>query len=163
MQENNIRRDEIKLAGIKGRTSLEIETTPDKSVISPIVMNYFHNGLAEKIQDRTKAGVTYCIYTEYESDYRGEYTYFIGEEVSSFDNIHDDLTSLIIPAQTYTKLTNGPGPMPSVCIDLWKKIWEMSDEEIGGEREYIADFEIYDDRASDHNNVILDIYVGVKV
>jgi predicted transcriptional regulator YdeE len=162
MQENNIKIPEIKLVGIKARTSLAIEMTPDKSVISPTVMSYFHNGLAEKIQNRTKPGVTYCVYTEYESDYRGEYTYFIGEEVSSFDNIPDGLTKLSIPAQKYTKFTNGPGPMPSVCIDLWQKIWGMSEKELGGQREYISDFEIYDERAADHNNVILDVYVGIK-
>lgn len=35
-------------------------------------------------------------------------------------------------------------------------------EQLGGERSYIADFEVYDERASDHLNVVLDIYIGIK-
>ena len=32
---------------------------------------------------------------------------------------------------------------------------------IGCERAYIADFEVYDERSHDHNNVTLDIYIGI--
>ena len=60
------------------------------------------------------------------------------------------------------KLTNQAGPMPDVCIEMWKQIWGMSVSELGGERAYISDFEIYDERSVDHQNVILDIYIGIK-
>jgi predicted transcriptional regulator YdeE len=51
------------------------------------------------------------------------------------------------------------------CVDnfkLFQQIWKMSANDFGGERTYIADFEIYDQRASDPTNVILDIYIGIK-
>ena len=64
--------------------------------------------------------------------------------------------------QQYAKFTNLPGPMPSVCIDMWQNIWKMKASELGGERAYIADFEVYDERSVDHNNVVLDIYIGIK-
>ena len=38
----------------------------------------------------------------------------------------------------------------------------MSSSEIGGDRGYITDFEVYDERARDHQNVTLDIYIGLK-
>ena len=52
--------------------------------------------------------------------------------------------------------------MPVVCIDMWKNIWKMSALDLGGAKAYIADFEVYDQRSSDHNNAILDIYIGIK-
>jgi predicted transcriptional regulator YdeE len=38
----------------------------------------------------------------------------------------------------------------------------MTPAEFGNERSYIADFEVYDERALDHQNVVLDIYVGLR-
>ena len=39
------------------------------------------------------------------------------------------------------------------------KIWQMNDDELGGKIRYLADFELYDERASDpdHQNIVLDI------
>ncbi len=52
--------------------------------------------------------------------------------------------------------------MPKVVIDMWQKIWNMNTAMLEGERAYIADFEIYDERSSDLNNAIVDIYIGIK-
>lgn len=153
---------EMKIVGIQIRTNNHHEFTSQTPKIFPCVQKYFHQDLASKITNRLNPGKTFCIYTEYESDHTGEYTYFIGEEVSSFDNISNELETLTIPKQTYTKFTTAPGPMPGVVQEAWKKIWQMSESEIGGKRRYAADFEIYDERANDHNNVVLDIYIGME-
>jgi predicted transcriptional regulator YdeE len=121
-----------------------------------------HQNLAKQIPNRINPGTIFCVYTNYESDFTGEYTYFIGEEVSSFTGISEGFTALIIPAQKYIKFTNRPGPMPKVCIEMWKAIWEMSPADLGGSRAYIADFEVYDERSNNHDNVTLDIYIGIK-
>lgn len=92
----------------------------------------------------------------------GDYTYFIGEEVTSFESIDQEIEILTIPAQNYAKFTNQPGQMPTVCIEMWQNIWKMNASDLGGERAYIADFEVYDERSSDHDNVTLDIYIGIK-
>ena len=34
---------------------------------------------------------------------------------------------------------------------------------LSGKRKYIADFEVYDERASDPNNTVIDIYIGTEV
>ena len=64
--------------------------------------------------------------------------------------------------QTYTKFTSDPDQMPKVVIDMWQKIWNMDAAMLGGERAYIADFEIYDERSSDPHNAVVDIYIGIK-
>ena len=146
---------ELKLVGIATRTNNAqiFERDPQANKIAATVQKYFHNGLAEQIKDRKNPGTTFCVYTNYESDVNGDYTYFIGEEVTSFENIDKEFEALTIPGQHYAKFTNQPGPMPTVCIDMWQNIWKMNAPDLGGVRAYIADFEVYDERSSDHNNL----------
>ncbi len=51
--------------------------------------------------------------------------------------------------------------MPEICIKSWQKIWTMTSGDLGGERAYIADFEVYDKRARDPQSVLFDIYIGI--
>lgn len=164
MRKTTTQLPEIKLVGITTRTNNThlFESDPSTNQIAATVQKYFHGGYAEKISARINPGTTYCVYTNYESDFTGEYTYFIGEEVTSFDGIDKNLETITLPVQNYVKFTNQPGPMPSVCIDMWKKIWTMSESDLGGQRAYIADFEIYDERSLDHKSVILDIYISIR-
>ncbi len=154
--------EEIKLIGINIRTGYRTEQDWQKGQIFPCVQRYFHQQIFEKIPNRKKPGITFCAYTAYESDYQGDYTYFIGEEVHSFDNLTADLSTLVIPAQIYTKFTTKPGGMPNVIKEAWEKIWHMPEQILGGKRIYQTDFEIYDERAADHSNIVLDIYIGIK-
>lgn len=165
MQQTTTSLPEIKLVGItteKTSNARLFESDPSTNIVAAAVQQYFHGGLAAKIANRKKPGTTFCVYTNYESDFNGDYTYFIGEEVTSFDNVAEGLETLVIPAQHYAKFTNQPGPMPGVCISMWQNIWKMSDADLGGKRAYIADFEVYDERSVDHNHVELDIYIGMR-
>ncbi len=163
MQKTKTQLSEKKLVGITTRTNNKqlFEADPSTNKVAATVQKYFHSGLAEKIVARKNPGTTFCVYTNYESDFNGDYTYFIGEEVASFDEVGEGFETLIIPMQKYEKFTNKPGPMPAVCIDMWQNIWKMNASELGGERAYVADFEVYDERSADHANVTLDIYIGV--
>jgi predicted transcriptional regulator YdeE len=153
---------EIQLVGICVRTSHNQELDKMQGRIFPCVQRYFHGALFEKIPNRKKPGTTFCAYADYEKDYLGAYTYFIGEEVFSFKTLPEGFNQLLIPAQHYAKFTTDPAPMPNVIINAWREIWIMPSEELGGERNYQTDFEIYDERAADHQNIVLDIYVGLK-
>lgn len=162
MEQTITKLPEIKLIGIQVRTSYQQELDKMKGNIWPCVRTYFQGALFNKIPNRRKPNTTYCVYTDYESDYQGAYTYFIGEEVSSFpETLPDGFHKLVIPSQQYAKFTTKPAPMPDVIVNAWKKIWSMTSKEFGGERNYHTDFEIYDERANDHQNIILDIYVGI--
>jgi|SRR5579871_3049952 len=162
MQKTQVILPEIKLIGISIRTNNNDEISPETGKISSCVKRYFHQSLYNRIPHRTKPGITLCVYTNYESDHTGDYTYFIGEEVTSFDGCPAELEQLVIPPQTYVKFTNGPGPMPEVIREPWFKIWQMSDKTLGGKRNYWADFELYDERASDHQNTVVDIFIGIE-
>ena len=157
-----IQRPAMKLMGISVRTNNRIEEDPMEGKIFPCIQCYFHGNVAGQIPGRRNPGTTLCAYTDYESDHTGEYTYFIGEEVRSLDNVPEGLDTLEIPAQSYAKFTNGPGPMPDVIRDAWFAIWDMSEDELGGPRSYLTDFEVYDERASDHSRIVLDVCIGIS-
>lgn len=151
----------IYLMGITARTNNAAEMDPKRAKIGSMMQRFFSEKIFNKIPNRKNPGVTFSVFTNYESDFNDDYTYFLGEEVMSLKPA-EGLEQLIIPAQTYTQFTAGPGQMPQVVIDMWQKIWRMSSGILGGERAYIADFEIYDERSKNPKQAIVDIYIGVK-
>ena len=152
----------IKLVGITARTSNAQEMNLETSQIGATMQRFFTGGMQAQIFGRKNPGTVFAVYTNYESDEHGQYTYFLGEEVDDFENIQQGFETLTIPAGNYVKFTSTPGKMPTVCIDMWQNIWKMNASDLGGERAYIADFEVYDERSSAHNNVTLDIYIGIR-
>lgn len=162
MQQEQVQKPEMKLVGIKVRTNNKLELEGTSAKIAPCVQRYFQQQLFEKIPDRKNPGTTLSVYTEYESDHTGDYTYFIGEEVASFDNIPAGFETHTIPVQTYARFTTKSGPMPGVVVDAWQKIWQMSPQDFGGNRRYHTDFEVYDERAQDPQKVVLDIFIGIE-
>lgn len=153
---------EKKILGIQIRTNNSLEVNPETGKILPTLQQYFQEKLFEKIQNRTKPGSTFCCYTDYESDHTGDYTYFIGEEVESFDNQPTDLDTLLIPAQHYSVFTTLPGPIPDVIRNAWFSIWKMTDSDFSGTRRYHTDFEVYNERASNPQQAVIDIYIGIE-
>lgn len=162
MKKTPSKQEEIKLVGIKVRTNNKNELGSLEGKIFPCVQQYFHQQLFDKIPYRKNPGTTLCVYTEYESDHTGDYTYYIGEAVDSFNGLPEGLETLVIPAQNYIKFTTEPDPMPDVLQKAWIDILKMSPKDLGGKRAYRADFEVYDERASDHSNIVLDIYIGIN-
>ena len=163
MQKTITELPEIKLLGISCRTNNTSEMNISTAKIAPTIQKYFQQGLGKKIPNRKNPGTTYCVYTDYESDFTGDYTYFIGEEVNFVDHsLIKQFSAITIPAQSYAKFTSKPGIMPGVCFDMWQNIWKMESEELGGKRAYLADFEVYDKRTFDPSKTVLDIYLGVK-
>jgi predicted transcriptional regulator YdeE len=161
MQKELANKSEIKLVGLTARTNNNDEINPQTSKIGEIMGRYWSQNIAAQISDRINPGVTLAVYTEYDSNEHGVYTYFLGEEVNSFENISADLQKLTIPAAKYQKFTIPEGKMPEVVINAWQQIWKMSANDFGGKRTFVADFEIYDQRASDPAKTSLDIYIGI--
>jgi predicted transcriptional regulator YdeE len=162
MKKELANKSEIKLVGLTARTNNKNEINPQTSKIGGLMGRYWAQNIASQISDRKNPGVTLSVYTEYDSNEHGDYTYFLCEEVSSFENIPAELKKLIIPAAKYQKFTTPSGKMPDVVIGAWQQIWKMTSDDFEGDRSYIADFEVYDQRAIDPANTSLDIYVGVK-
>ncbi len=169
MKQQTLHVPEKKVVGITAWTSYENEINPDKAKISPCVARYFKEQTASTIPHVTDPSTTLCGFTDYEEswtsrdacDYKGSYTYFIGQEVSCVDKIPDGLKVLTIPAQTYVKFTTDPGPTPQIIINAWMSIWQLSPKQLGGVRSWKTDFECYDERVYDPENAVIDIYIGI--
>ena len=162
MEKALVELEEMKLVVMTCCTNNRQEMDPGQSKIANRVQMYFQNNLGETITSRVNPGRTLSCYMEYESDHTGDYTYVIGEQVSAFENIPEEFTTVTIPAQKYAKFTTGPAPMPGVVINAWQAIWTMTDEDFGGKRNYQADFEVYDQRAADPSQAVVDIFIGIR-
>lgn len=162
MKKAIIQLPEIKLVGISTRTNNASEINPDTAKIGLMIQRFFSKKAQEKIIHRKHPGRIFSVYTNYENDLHGDYTYFIGEEVTSLNDINNELVALTIPADTYVKFTSDPGMMPEIIIEMWQNIWKMSPQELGGERAYVADFEIFSDQSFNQDNATADIYIGIN-
>lgn len=152
----------IKLVGLSTRTNNKNEMDPTKAKIGNLISQYWQQGWNELTPHQKHPNITFAAYTNYDSDEHGDYTYFYGVEVSSFDDMPSELTQLTIPAGKYQKITTEQGTMPMNLINAWMAIWQMTEHDFGGKRCYGVDFEVYDERASDLANSIVDIYIGIK-
>lgn len=149
------------LAGLTVRTNNKNEMNPTTGKIGPLVQRYWNDKIAEKIQYRTNPGLTYIAYTDYESNEHGDYTFLVGETVLE-NTPQQDFQIITIPEGIFQKFTTDAGKMPDVIIQTWQHIWGLNPAELGGSRKYFADFEVYDRRAMDPNNAVVDIYVGIN-
>lgn len=162
MKKELVTKTEMKLVGLSVRTNNKNEMNPQTSKIAELAGRFWGQNIANQISNRQNPGVTFSVYTEYDSNEHGDYTYFIGEEVNAFENIPNTFQKLVIPFSKYQKFTTPEDKIPDVIINAWQQIWKMSESDFSGKRTYIADFEVFDQRASNPNQVVLDIYIGIK-
>lgn len=153
-----IARTGFKFAGTSARTTNAAEMT-GQGVIGAQWERFYKNQLLHKIANR-KNDTILAVYSDYESDETGSYTYALGAEITE-DRQHesDQLRSFAIPDQQYVVFTSRRGPIPDVVVETWQEIWGWSKHH---ERAFVADFEVYDERAQDPANSQVDIYISVK-
>jgi predicted transcriptional regulator YdeE len=118
--------------------------------------DFFSQNMASKIPHRAKTPAMFAVYSDYETDWTGEYTYMIGSEVTKADTIPAGLAVVRIPAQTYGVFT-AAGPMPDSILLVWASIWGTKLP-----RAYTFDFEQYDARFTRPENKEAEIYIAVN-
>jgi predicted transcriptional regulator YdeE len=111
--------------------------------------------MASKIPYRAKTQAMFAVYSDYERDWTGEYSYLIGSEVTRADRIPDGLAVVRIPAQTYAIFT-ATGQMPDAILGVWVSVWGTKLP-----RTYTFDFEQYDARFTRPDKKEADVYVAV--
>jgi len=155
-----LEQDGFTVVGIAARTSNAKETTPD-GIIGKQWARIFQEGVIEKIPNKTDHNIV-AVYTDYAGDSKGEYTYLLGARVNSDANVPAGMIARKIPGGKFAVFTSEKGPAPKVVPATWMKIDSLPNTVVGGDRVYRADFEIYDERASDPENLQVDVYVGIK-
>lgn len=98
-----------------------------------------------------------ALYTDYESDYTGRFTFFIGCRVSAVHDLPQNLVAKRIPEARYAQFI-AKGQFSEAIGKTWHEIWNTPLD-----RSYKADFEIYGDRFfGREEQKEVPIYIGVK-
>jgi len=148
------------VVGVAARTHNAAEMN-GTGKIGEIWHKLLQDNLAAKIPNKLGIDLV-AVYTDYESDHRGEYTYLLGLPVSSIKDVPRRFVAKHIPGGRYSVVVSNRGPVAQVVPETWKRIWSMSPAELGGVRSYRADYEIYDQRATDPERAQIDVFVGLR-
>jgi predicted transcriptional regulator YdeE len=148
------------MAGLATRTSNAAEMS-GKGKIGCIWQAFLQPGLAAKIPNKIGVDLI-AVYTDYETDHTGHYTYFLGLPVLSGHGMPSGLIVRHIPPGHYAVITSKRGPVKKVVREVWQHIWAMPPEELGGKRAFRCDYEIYDQRSADPENTQIEVYVGLR-
>jgi predicted transcriptional regulator YdeE len=146
--------------GIAARTNNAREMTGE-GIIADQWERVMAGGIIEQIPNRADTSII-AMYTDYESGANGEYTFLIGVKVTSIDSIPEGMLTKQVPDVRYVVFTSEKGPVWKIVPEVWQKIWSTPAIEMGGERAFLADFEIYDERAADPQNAVVEVWMGIK-
>ncbi len=123
--------------------------------IPALWQRFFSEKCLDIIPNKTDNTV-YAIYCDYEGDHTLPYTTLIGCRVDSLEQIPAGFTAKTIEANRYSVFTASGKMRDGIVFKAWTHIWQSQVN-----RNYIADFEVYDEKALDPDNASIDIYVGI--
>jgi CubicO group peptidase (beta-lactamase class C family)/predicted transcriptional regulator YdeE len=155
-----IERDGFTVIGIAARTNNAKEMTAD-GVIGKQWGRLMQDGLLAKIPNKADQSIV-AVYTDYASDHNGDYTFLLGARVKSDSDVPAGMVAEKIPSGKFAVFTTEKGPAQKVVPKTWMTINSLPKTDVGGDRVYQADYEIYDERAADPTNMVADIYVGIR-
>jgi predicted transcriptional regulator YdeE len=152
--------DAFDVIGIECRTSNAKEAS-GQGCIGQQWQRLMSDGLLGRIPGRADNNIV-AIYTDYASDMNGDYTYILGAEVKPGAVAPSGMVITTVKAGRFAVFTSDKGPAQQVVPAAWRRIWELPKSAPGGDRAYESDFEIYDQRAADPANSVMDIYIRVR-
>ncbi len=154
-----VEKEELMLIGIKGRTSNEKEMKGE-GIIPTFWNRLYSEQIINKISNKSGLETVIAAYCDFETDDSGPYSFFIGVEVDSFDDIPEGLESLLVQKSKYLEISTQWGKLQEIGIQVWKTIWQ--NQPLRENRSFIADLEVYSTDARDPENARFDIYLGIK-
>lgn len=116
---------------------------------------FFKENIPAKIPNKIN-GDMLALYTDYEGDYTMPYSWILGCEVSSLDQIPEGLVGKVIPASNYAVFTT-QGAFPQGLIAVWQDVWQS-----GLPRAYTSDFEVYPSDFDPERNPEVKLYIAIE-
>ena len=141
--------------GVAARTSNAREMTGE-GIIGKQWGRFLQENLLCQIPNKMDSTIV-AVYTDYASDQDGEYTFVIGARVRAGAEAPAGMVATIVPAGRYAMFISDRGPVGEVVMKTWQRVWVARVE-----RAYQADYEVYDERAGDPGNAVVEVRVGVK-
>ena len=161
MEPRVVEQPEFSVIGIQVRTSNAKEVTGG-GAIPKQWERFFKEGIADKVPNKVDSTI-YAVYTNYASDYNGEYDFIIGVKVSSVSDVPPGMVAKKVPGRRYAVVASAKGPVAQVVPQAWQRVYSLDDnKQLGGARAYKADFELYDQRSQDPQDSQVDLYLGLK-
>jgi predicted transcriptional regulator YdeE len=150
--------DSFNVIGIEARTSNAQEVSD--SAIGKLWGRLATEELLRRIPHRADDRIV-AVYSDYESDKDGPYTYTLGAKVSSTRDIPSGMVSKKVLSGDYAMFTAQGGAPPQMTVDLWKRIWSL--EKPGPlHRAYKTDFEVHSGLEAQPPDAHIDVYIGVQ-
>lgn len=112
--------------------------------------------IAENIPNKMDNSI-YCIYSDYEKDHTKPYTTILGCKVSTLATIPKGMVGKTFNEAAYIRYVAKGNMMQGIVFEEWTKIWNSDLK-----RTFIADFEVYGDKAQNPENAEVDIFIGVE-
>jgi predicted transcriptional regulator YdeE len=161
MEPKIIEQPEFSIIGIQVRTANAKEMTGQGAI--PKQWSKFNKErIADKIPHKVDSTI-YAVYTNYASDYNGEYDFIIGMKVSSASDIPAGMVAKKVPSGKFAVITTAKGPVEKVVPQAWQHAYSLDNShQLGGARAYRADFELYDQRSQNPQDAQVDLYIGLR-
>lgn len=116
---------------------------------------FFKEDILSKIPNKVNGDIL-ALYTDYEGDHTKPYSWILGCEVSSLDQIPEGLVGKVIPQSNYAIFTT-QGEFPQGLIVAWQDIWNS-----GLPRLYSSDFELYRSDFDQQRNPEVKVYIAIE-
>ncbi|MDX2242485.1 MAG: GyrI-like domain-containing protein [Leptolyngbyaceae cyanobacterium bins.302] len=147
----------MKFIGVEAKTSSQLESNKKTAQIPGLHRKFLKEGLEEKIPNRIDSDLYFAVYTNYESDQTGTYSFILSAEVSNSDEVPDGMVAIDIPTAQYLVFTV-KGSLPHALTRTWKEIWNYFANNKVYQRAYTADFEVYDKSFPD----LVEVYIAIQ-
>ena len=161
MEPKIIEQPEFSIIGIQVRTANAKEMTGQGAI--PKQWSKFNKErIADKIPHKVDSTI-YAVYTNYASDYNGEYDFIIGMKVRSASDVPAGMVAKKVPSGKFAVITTAKGPVEKVVPQAWQHAYSLDNShQLGGARAYRADFELYDQRSQNPQDAQVDLYIGLR-
>ncbi|MEI8125827.1 MAG: GNAT family N-acetyltransferase [Parachlamydiaceae bacterium] len=136
---------------------LELRTNNEEcSSTMPIHKDkFFNENIPAKIPNKINGDI-FALYTNYEGDYTKPYSWILGCEVSSLNEIPVGLVGKVIPEAKYAVFTT-QGEFPQGLIAAWQAVWQSNLS-----RSYTSDFELYRSDFHPQQNPEVKVYIAIE-
>lgn len=143
MQPMKLAKEQLHLAGIEIRTTNSKEADPATAKIGKLWQDFLAQGLNETIPNQKNPEQLFSVYTNYESDFTGEYSVILAKELANLSNLPENLVTLTVPQAEYLVFPV-QGEMPAAIVQTWQIIWNyFSEDNTEYQRAYTTDFELH--------------------
>lgn len=132
MEHETISKGSFKVIGLTKRISNENA----QKEIPEMWKRFILSNYLEQIPNKKSSHIM-ALYTNYEGDHTKPFLYTIGCEVTTLDQVPQEMNGIDIPGNKYALFTV-KGGLPDSLIETWKYIWSTNQIE----RKFEADFEV---------------------